>query len=355
MPFYQWIDTRKTSGKRNVRGLLSLKEGFEDAQIPARDASDSLLLATWNIREFDNSKYGNRGQESIYYIAEIISRFDLVAIQEVREDLNALEFLMRYLGRWWRYLLTDVTVGYRGNRERMAFIYDSRKLDFGGLAGQVVIPENKKEGNKSYEPAKQLSRTPFMVGMRAGWFKFSICTCHIRYGAKQANNPEREEEIEVLARILAKRAKHKHAWAKNMILLGDFNIFKPGDKSMEALTSAGFVVPDQLKSLPANARKNKHYDQIAFIAPEQEHKLELYKAGVFDYYQCVYRDQDERLYKSDMGLAYTHDKQGERRDQKAQTRYYKEWRTYHMSDHLPMWIELKTDFGKEYLSAKIGA
>jgi hypothetical protein len=68
----------------------------------------------------------------------------------------------------------------------------------------------------------------------------------------------------------------------------------------------------------------------------------------------VYRDQDEKLYKADMGQAYTHTKQGESRDHEAQTRYYKEWRTYHMSDHLPMWIELKTDFGKEYLRAKIG-
>lgn len=40
----------------------------------------------------------------------------------------------------------------------------------------------------------------------------------------------------------------------------------------------------------------------------------------------------------------------------SRSRYYKSyWRTCHMSDYLAMWIELRrTDFGKEYLSEKIG-
>jgi|ERR1044072_3542443 hypothetical protein len=28
---------------------------------------------------------------------------------------------------------------------------------------------------------------------------------------------------------------------------------------------------------------------------------------------------------------------------------FKDWRTYQMSDHLPMWIELRVDFSPEYL------
>lgn len=355
MPFYYWIDATKESGRRTAEGLLRLKEGFEEVGIPRRDASDSLLLATWNIREFDSPSYGERGQESIYYIAEIVSRFDLVAVQEVREDLAALNELMRYLGRWWKYILTDVTEGTRGNRERMAFVYDSRKLSFGGLAGEVVIPEIKRRGT-TFEPAKQLARTPFMVGFRAGWFRFTICTTHILYGASVAEDPERLEEIRVLASFLAARAREEHAWAKNMILLGDFNIFDTSDQTMQAITKAGFVVPKQLQVLPSNAPKTRHYDQIAFIAPDLRDKLELNRAGVFDYYQYVYRDQDENIYKEDMGEAYIRTKEGKQRDERSRSRYYRSyWRTYHMSDHLPMWIELRTDFGKEYLSEQIGA
>jgi len=30
--------------------------------------------------------------------------------------------------------------------------------------------------------------------------------------------------------------------------------------------------------------------------------------------------------------------------------YYTEWRTFQMSDHLPLWVELKIDFSNEYLN-----
>jgi len=351
VPFYNRIKGKTESGNRTARGLLRLREALEE-EIPKRSIAGKLLLATWNIREFDSPKYGKRKDEPIYYIAEIIDRFDVVAVQEVREDLTALERLMDLLGGWWKYLITDVTEGTQGNRERMAFLYDSRKIRSGGLAGEIVIPSKKKKG-QMLEPAKQLARTPFIVGLGADWFRFTICTTHILYGDKAAEDPDRLEEIRVLAGFLANRAREKNAWAKNMILLGDFNIFDTTDQTMKAVTDAGFVVPKRLQELPSNAPKTKHYDQIAFIAPELENHLELSEAGVFNYYEYVYRDEDEVQYAEDMGKAYVETKEGEQREKRARTRYYRDWRTYQMSDHLPMWIELKTDFGDEYLNTKI--
>ena len=38
-----------------------------------------------------------------------------------------------------------------------------------------------------------------------------------------------------------------------------------------------------------------------------------------------------------------------KRTERQRTTYYKGWRTYQMSDHLPMWIELRTDFADSYL------
>ncbi|HEV2707821.1 MAG TPA: endonuclease/exonuclease/phosphatase family protein [Pyrinomonadaceae bacterium] len=354
MPIYYSIDGSKESEKRIAKGLLRLKEAFVKEDFPKRNIEETLLLATWNIREFDSTKYGARGKEPIFYIAEIINQFDLVAVQEVRDDLTALNKLMRYLGGWWKVLLTDVTEGTQGNRERMAFVYDSRKLSFGGLAGEIVVPPVRKKG-ADLQPAKQLARTPFLVGFRAGWFKFTICTTHILYGEETADDPNRIEEIRVLANFLAEQAEGKYAWAKNMILLGDFNIFDTTDETMKAITSAGFVVPPQLQKLPSNAPRSKHYDQVAFIAPDIRDQLELCKAGVFNYYEHVYRADEESVYADDMGKAYTEKKDGTPRDKKERTRYYNDWRTFQMSDHLPMWIELKIDFGKEYLDKKIKA
>jgi len=46
------------------------------------------------------------------YIAEIVSFFDLLAIQEVRRDLAALNKLQQLLGPNWGYIATDVTEEY---------------------------------------------------------------------------------------------------------------------------------------------------------------------------------------------------------------------------------------------------
>jgi exonuclease III len=209
-----------------------------------------------------------------------------------------------------------------------------------------VIPPVEKRG-RELQPAKQLARTPFLVGFGADWFRFQVCTTYVLYGEADPENPERVEEIKALSGFLAERAEEEHAWAKNMILLGDFNVFDTTDATMRAITDADFVVPERLQELPSNAPK--HYDQSAFVAPQLENHLELSEAGVFDLYAHVYRDADESPYAAEMGEAYLKTKEGEERDERGRAGYYRTWRTYQMSDHLPMWIELKTDFGEEFL------
>jgi hypothetical protein len=138
-----------------------------------------------------------------------------------------------------------------------------------------------------------------------------------------------------------------------MILLGDFNIFDTSDETLQAIARAGFVLPPQLQQLPSNAPKTKHYDQIAFIAPDVQDQLQLCQAGVFNYFDYVYRQEQEPLYADQMGAAYLSAKNGAARSPDERTQYYNEWRTYQMSDHLPMWIELRVDFGREYLRRKL--
>ena len=346
MPFYQNIDPRTTEGQRTIERLLALRQALDD-KIPARTLNETLLLATWNIREFDSSAYGERMSEAFYYIAEVIARFDLVAIQEVRKDLKALRKLMEILGGYWKYIVTDVTEGRRGNKERMAFLYDSRKVSFGGLAGEIVLPP--MTGNQEL---KQIARTPFICGFSAGWTRFMISTVHILYGRQTANDPERVAEIQHVAQFLKKRSEDETAWAHNLILLGDFNIFKPEDMTMQAITDAGFEVPEEIQELPSNAIRNKHYDQIAFRVREDRFGT-TGKAGVFDFYETVYRIEDREIYIPDMGDAYNTTSRGTARTESGKKSYYKTyWRTHQMSDHLPMWVELKIDFSDEYLERK---
>lgn len=338
MPFYYNLhkhDKIFTSAhaQRTAKGLLTLKEAFKKEEVPERRRSSRLLLATWNIREFESAKYGPRQREALYYIAEIIDHFDIVALQEVRDDLSSLEKVMDILGGQWDYLLTDVTAGTQGNKERMAFVFDTRKVRFGGLAGEIVIPPVKKG-----VPSGQYARTPFMVGFRTGWFKFTICTTHIYYGESVKDDPQRIAEIRQLAKHLAKAVDEDNAWAKNMILLGDFNIFGVEDETFKALTEPGFQIHPNLLGIGSNVDQSKHFDQIAFIAPDLKDKLVDCNAGVFNFYNYVYREDDAEIFAPDVP-----------KTKAGKPGRFKDWRTYQMSDHLPMWIELRVDFSPEYL------
>lgn len=342
MPFYDNSFLR--SNPFVIDRLLTLRQGLYE-NIPTRNLRDSLLLASWNIRDFDKKAYGYRGEEPLHYIAEIISHFDLVAVQEVYRDLAALNKVMRLLGGHWKYIFTDTTEGDAGNDERLAFLYDSRKVRFAGLAGEIVIPPLKVDGQTV--PSRQIVRTPYLAGFRAGWTDFILTTVHILYGSSSSTDPVRKAEIVSLAKFLAKRANDPKSWSRNIIMLGDFNIFQRNDEVYQALLEhSTFHIPEELQSIPgSNVPQNKFYDQIAFKG-----NFKLYDAGVFDFYEYVYRLQDEQHYVPDMGDSYTTTSAGNPRENK--TLYYKTyWRTHQMSDHLPMWVELGINNTDEYLNS----
>lgn len=320
--------------QRIVGGLAKLRKGLAK-EIPAK-SDGQLLLATWNIREFGGAKYGGRLADSMYYIAECISRFDLVAVQEVRADLTALRNLLRILGRQWEVIYTDVSYADSGNSERLAFVYNRAKVSFTGLAGEMVLPSKA-----AIEDMVQIARTPFVCGFQVGWAKFNLCTVHIYYGESTAEPARRVNEIFALAKILAAKAKDYLNLSaagyspEHLVLLGDFNIFDRSDTTYEALTKNKFVVPEKLQAIPtgSNVAQDKFYDQIAFF--KQKVGVRNSAAGIFDFFKYVFDDPKE--FKAQKG-AETAAK-------------FKQWRTYQMSDHLIMWSAFDVDETDNYLKA----
>lgn len=359
MPRYRDLDPINNPEHRRIAERLLILRRQLDRDIPAsRSLAHNLLLATWNIREFDAPAYGERIPEAIHYIAEIIDRFDLVAVQEVRSDLNGLKRVLALLGDHWKYLITDVTEGDPGNDERMAFLYDSRKVRFGGLASEMVLPPLSKkdaQGKTVYEPVTQIARTPFLCGFEAGWANFMLSTVHILYGEQVADDPRRVAEIEHIAQFMRRRSEEPAAWSNNLILLGDFNIFSHSDLTMNKLLEAGFSIPAGIngpQALPAsNVTRDKYYDQIMFRVRDRRFG-EIGASGAFDYYESVFRAEDEALYIPYMGKAYHVTADGKARKNKSL--YYKTyWRTHQMSDHLPLWVELRIDYSDDYLERKL--
>ena len=109
---------------QNILDELALLRVQLDQEVPPKVLDKNLLIATWNIRAFGNltKKWDSEGDDSprrdfraLLEITEIVSRFHVVAIQEVRENIRALRYLLKLLGPHWGVILTDVTKGSQGN------------------------------------------------------------------------------------------------------------------------------------------------------------------------------------------------------------------------------------------------
>jgi endonuclease/exonuclease/phosphatase family metal-dependent hydrolase len=378
MPFYKPLKKMSVADrKRTVAGIQRLRKQFDDMKFPTKKTSESLILGTWNIRNFDDDRfnYGPRMTESLYYIAEIISRFDIMAVQEICRDLKPLDNLMHLLGPQYDYILTDVTHGgLGGNDERLGFIYDRNKVSFEGVAGEIVLPE-KMLISEVAKKKRQFARTPFGAEFQSGWFKFLFATVHIYYGSKSKKSikyARRVKEIEAVAKYLAKEARKSDA---NQILVGDFNIIKRGSAGFNALEENGFTTIQNRKG--SNRDRTKFYDQISFRSRKNE--LILIEPDrqdrVFQFFDSVFRNEDFSIYKpvmkkrlkakldkakKDLAEATTKKKKKDAKKQinsltkagaseSSLKEYYDEWRTFQMSDHLPLSVELEIDFSDKYL------
>ena len=367
MPYYnqlRYLIKDKADRNKVIDKLILLRDQL-DTNIPGKDVENTLLLATWNVRDFDKENrrgYGNRLTESLFYIAEIISRFDLVAVQEVNR-LNELGIVMNILGPNWSYIATDVAdPAAGGNGERMTFIYDRRKVLFRNIAGEVVLPASLliskvslEESESKATAGKQFRRTPFIVAFQAGWFRFNLCTVHIYYGAESGEAlKERVEEIEAVAKFLSRRANVGLRDEETaLIVLGDFNVVHPEHKTMRALLDNGFVVPKALQQ-KTNIDESKYYDQIAFktkkdvieFVDSQSDEPLRRNAGVFRLFLSAFRKNQINDYKKTMEKTTNLNSAKYKGDFE---KYYEDWRTYQLSDHNPLWVRLQVNESQAYL------
>jgi len=309
-----------------VRTEMAGLRAYLDAVVPRkRLLAPNLLIATWNLKDFGSltrrweagsNDSPKRDYRALWAIAEIISRFDIVAIQEVTGDLRALRTLIKSLGPRWRFLMTDVVRGSAGGGERLAFVFDSSRVELSGLAGELVVPPDWLAEIGSDALQQQFARTPYAVSFRASQRTVILVTVHILYGSDaQARIPE----LSAIGRWMADWAGQINRWHHNLIALGDFNIDRREDALWKAFTENGLQVPDQLQSVPRSIFANparpleKYYDQIAWFSEGQRALTDLVvqSAGSVDFVPQLY--QESQMPRS-----------------KVQ---------YRISDHYPLWVE----------------
>jgi endonuclease/exonuclease/phosphatase family metal-dependent hydrolase len=170
-----------------------------------------------------------------------------------------------------------------------------------------------------------------MCSFRAGNFDFIVIATHARWGDSIKG---REAELQMLADWIDTRFQDTFVEDHDLIVMGDFNVPKIGDSLFKALTSRGLQVPDALVNLKAgdqviggsNLGKDARYDQILHL-PTLKNRFSN-EGGTLDFF-----GSDARIKALFPDKGYTREKF-----------------SFQLSDHFPLWVQIKTDIDGERLN-----
>ena len=107
--------------------------------LPARRA-DSVVLASFNIRKIGQIK--NKSPGAWAFLKRFCERCDLIAVQEVQDNLEALIHLKGLLGKKYGMAVSDVTGGIAGKQamvERLAFLFRWDRVERTEVASDITI------------------------------------------------------------------------------------------------------------------------------------------------------------------------------------------------------------------------
>ncbi len=125
----------------------------------------SAVLASANIRKLGAKN--NRDEHTWRFLAEVLSHFDLLAVQEVLEDMEGLRHLEELMGEDFGMVVSDTTGSFPnegGLAERLAFIFNWTIVNRKEMVTDVTFDRSKvlqviaEEGDaiqEAVESAKQ--------------------------------------------------------------------------------------------------------------------------------------------------------------------------------------------------------
>ena len=301
---------------KEIKALRTYRDNKPDLKVPASTAGN-LRIATWNIANLGGQE---REESHLKIIAEILSWFDIVAVQEVKENSLDFQKIAGILRKSFSYIISDEG----GNNERMAFLFNNKKLSVLQEVGELAIPPSEFNDIKITGIAQTFEgfdRSPYMASFRTGKFEFTLLSVHLYFGddTEEKSINRRCLEAYCVGRWAELRGKSKYAFngIKNVFALGDFNLpmIDEKNKIYKALVARGLQLPDHTSRIYSNITDDKMYDQIAFLP---DSKSKIISHGVFPFDNAAFAD----IYNSKT---------------KAE---FKSYMRYYLSDHRPMWMEL---------------
>jgi endonuclease/exonuclease/phosphatase family metal-dependent hydrolase len=290
--------------------------------IPAKSAN-KLLIATWNLTNFGVQE---RKEQHIALMAHIIKMFDVIAIQEIAEDLRQFDQLLEAIGGNYKAIFSDTG----GNAERGAFIYDSKKVTQQGLVAELVMKTNRDNritvtvGDEQETAVfTDYNRNPYMANFACKGFDFTLVNVHLYW----SNEFIRTQEVLALSKWAKKRSalKEYQRPSKDIMLVGDFNMpsFDADDPIYAPIKANGLYAPlHDTEYVGSNLAGDKSYDQLFFFPKHSADSFNEGQVGVFDFDNALFQD----LYESV-------------KDDKTKKKRFFEYIRYYIADHRPLWVE----------------
>lgn len=245
--------------------LFSLVFGF---LLSTACGAETVTLATWNIRIYST---GSRDNRELAEICSILSKYDFIAIQELRDtDVldRTVDMLSVQYGRSYEYVVSGPAG--RGTKERFAFLYDAGKLFWKDVSFTFRDDDDR------------LSREPFAALFQAGEFDFYIITVHSIWGDSVR---ERRAEAAILDDIylIVQNLDDE----QDVLLVGDFNL-PPDDEGFDDFSSVGGLFP-----VNPNRPTTIHDSLYDNIWMQRQHTGEFTgEWGVFSFDELLYGDDD---------------------------------------------------------------
>ncbi len=232
---------------------------------PVTRDGETIRIASFNIQVFGTSKAGKPHVMNV--VADIVRRFDIVAVQEIRtQDQNLLpEFvkLINAAGRQYDFVIGP-RLGRTSSKEQYAFIFDTASVEI-----------DRSELYTVADPFDLLHREPLV-----GWFRvrgpatneaftFSLVNMH-------TDPDEAKQEVDELAQAFLK-IRDDGRNEDDVILLGDLNVDDQHLGRLGKLLGIAWVVT----RTPTNTRGTAQYDNILFDTRATSEYAG--RGGVFDF------------------------------------------------------------------------
>lgn len=306
--------------------IALIQEHQEHRGIP--EATDeNLIVATWNLTNFGLQE---RESDHLRMMAEIIKPFDVVAIQEVADDVTQLYELLTYLKGSWKVVFSDIA----GNYERLGYLYQADRVQPTELAAELAMRGYERARISisvgSEEATEEVvfpgfNRNPYMLEFRADAFIFSLVNVHLYWSLYEI----RKLEARALAKWAKSRIKKVGPPNNDIILLGDFNMprVREGDEIYDEMVNYGVSFPKyDTDIIGSNLAGDADYDAVAFF-PSRTGNAFVHM-GVFDF--------DKKIFP-DLWPPYSMPST----ERKPKEENFFQYIRYYLADHRPLWAEFK--------------